>query len=291
MKKGLFTFTSLILVLFISSAATAQDCCVPADANTDLTIDALDVPHFAAVLLDPGGAEAQSFCSSDLNADGAVDGEDITDFVQALLNPDTVLFDFGPVREDPEAEQIALETLGFSGSLLPSDDLYDLVVQDQALIRASEPFGEFLVNESHSPAWIPNRMIVRIFQGQPRDQYNCLNAFYRVIDETFLVTLGNADWFVVTFPGNLNIRALGMIYQQAPEVELTHPDFIVGRSNAWELTESLLGGYIWNIDDGSFDCEDGCDCHIRYVFESDGEGEVNMLDATTEGGGVCVFPF
>lgn len=291
MKTG--PCASLALAISVSFAAMtrAQDCCIPADTNTDLAIDVFDLAPFVATLLDPSNADAQTFCSSDLNVDGTVDGEDVADFVQALLDPETVLFDFGPVRDDPEAEQIALETLGFSGPLLPSDDLYNLVVQDQALIRASEPFGQFLVGEQHSAAWIPNRMIVRLFQGQPRDQYNCLNTFYRVVDETFLVTLGNADWFVITFSGNLNVEALGMIYQQAPEVELTHPDFIIGRSNAWELSQSLLGGYVWNIDDGSFDCEDGCDCHIRYVFESDGEGDVSLISTMTEGPGICVFPF
>lgn len=286
MKTWIIPVSGLLAVLCVGRAPAAPPCCIPGDANGDLTIDPLDVPVFVGALMDPGGADSGALCSSDLNRDGSVDGADVAGFVAVLVQPDAGLFDYGPPRANAEAEQIGLETLGPAGPLLLDDPTYDRIVTDQALIRADTPA---LANEPHSMAWAPDQLIVKVLLGLPRDAYQCLNVFYRVMDEQFMFTSGGGDWYVLTFAGKANVEALGRIYRTAPEVELADPNGLIGGANFWTPSPQLGGVWRWEIDDGFMDCFDGCDCHRLYVYETTADGVATLLSFQEVGFSWCPF--
>ncbi len=274
------------LIVIATSAANAQTCCLRGDVNADLSIDLGDIGSFVATLLDPGAATSQALCAADTDSDGDVNGGDVTGFVDVLMDPDSALFDFGPPLADAEAEQIGLELLGPGGPLLVPPETYQRIDTDLDLIRAHTPA---LISEAHTPAWSPNQIIVKVLIGMPTENYDCLNALYQMIDEEFLFQSGGGNWYVLTFAGNLNVEALGLIYQAAPEVEIAEPNGIIGGANFWVPTPQSGGFWRWDIDDGFLDCFDGCDCHRLYVFRTSAAGSVNLVSYQEVGPPHCDF--
>lgn len=279
-------FTVLGLVIACAAAARtpvgAQSCCLTGDANTDLQVDLLDVPPFVETVLDPASADQRVFCACDTNHDDVVDGDDIADFVVVMLDPHLALFDFGPAWPDAEAEQIGLEMQGPGGKLLLSADEYARVDRDLDLIRAAYPA---LAAQTHSPAWSANELIVKILAGLPAADYECLNAYYQVTTVEHLF----GDWYVLTFAGNLNVEALALAYEALPEIQYADPNGLIGGENFWRPT--VLGGdfWEWDIDDGFWDCFDGCDCHRHYVIQTDDAGQVDLIWYEEYGWSWCEF--
>ncbi len=263
-------------------AAEGQVCCLAGDVTVDLRVDGSDVGPFVQALVDPTGMDPRALCAADVNQDQSINVADVGPFVDVLLDPAVGLFDYGPPRNNPEAEQIGLETLGAAGPLLIPNQTYDRIVQDLAAIRAAE---RRLVGETHSMAWAPNQLIVKVFPGLPHDDYLCLNAFYQVVNVEHLF----GDWWVLTFARNLNVLALGAIYVRVPEVEYADPNFMIGGENFWQPTPLTGGVWQWDIDDGFMDCFDGCDCHRYYVFETDTAGNVTLISYQEVGMPWCVF--
>ena len=273
---------SAVICGSVRGAAAAQ-CCLRGDLNRDLSINQLDVPIFVGGVLNPASLTPPQLCPADVNGDSAIDGRDIERFVEYVLDPSLALFDYGPPLPDAEAEQIALEFLGPGGPLLPSAAIYSRVDRDLDLIRAHTPA---LASETNTPAWVSNQLIAAVTIGMPHDEYNCLNAYYRLTSEEFLCC-GNI--YVLTFAGNSNVEALAVIYDAAPEVEFAEPNGLVGGQNFW--TPSDLGGGVWQwtVDDGFFDCFDGCDCHRFYTFNVDAGGTVTLVDYQEFGQPWCRF--
>lgn len=276
----------VVPVALVAAEARAQTCCLRGDANVDLAIDMGDVTPFVAALLNPSAAPPRALCAADANADGEVDGRDVADFVAVLLDPASALFDYGPPPANAEAAQIALEMLGPEGPLLAPQDTYDRIVADLALIRAHTPA---LAPETHAPAWIANQILVKVTNGAPRDDYNCLNAYYQMVDEDFLFQSGGGTWYTLTFAGSLNVEALSVIYAAAPEVEIAEPNGLIGGQNFWVPTPQLSGLWRWDIDDGFHDCFDGCDCHRLYIFRTSAAGAVNLISYQEVGQSWCEF--
>jgi hypothetical protein len=238
--------------------AQAGNCVGDLDGN-----NAVDVTDLLTLLAQWGPCEG---CEADLDGNDVVD---VTDLLELLGNWGPCLFDFGPPRENAEAEQIALESLGSGGPLIESDDLYNRVVQDLGAIRAFEPD---LGPQIHSAAWVPNQMLVSVDLNQPHEQYDALNVYYQVIDVDHLF----GDVYTLTFAGNINVPALAQVYSALPEVNYGEPNYIFGGQNFW--TPSDLGGGLWewDVDDGWHDCFDGCDCHRHYIFQVDDEAAVEL---------------
>lgn len=275
-------FWMAVVFMVSSGIAEAQVCCLAADVSGDLRVDGEDVAAFVQALIDPAGMDPRALCAADIIADGLVDLNDLGPFVDLLLNPAAGLFDFGPPWPDAEAEQIALEMLGAAGPLLVPDPVYQRIDRDLGLIRVTEPR---LAGETHAMAWAPNQLIVELVPGLPLDDYECLNATYQVIDASNLF----GDWYVLTFAGNLNVVALGTIYTAAPEVQFTEPNGLLGGQNYWTPTDLGGGVWRWEVDDGWWDCFDGCDCHRYYVFETDSPGNVTRISYQEQGWPWCEF--
>ena len=263
----------------------------------------------AALVAAPAGAGV--ICSADVDGDGTVGTTDLlellaqwgtnpggppdfdgdgnvgtTDLLFLLGDWGPAVFQYPPPSPNPEAEQIGLEMLGPGGPLLLDPKTFDRIDQDLARIRMFEPN---LVGEVHSPAWLPNDLIVKVLQGFNTDEYQCLKTFYQVVNEQFLFSSGGGDWWVLTFAGNLNVEALVGIYTALDEIEFAEPNGLFGGENFWVPTPLAGGVWQWDIDDGFLDCFDGCDCHRLYVIETDAAGNVTLIDYQEVGQPWCDF--
>ena len=218
-------------------------------------------------------------CIADLDGDGNVGASDL---LALLAGWGPTVFDYSPTLDNPEAEQIALEMLGPAGPLRPELADYERIITDQALIRAAD---KRLLNQTHSPVWVANQMIVQREEGEPQQDYLCLNEFYQVTNESHLFS----NWYVLTFADDLNIPALTSIYMEAASVLFAEPNGIFGGQNFWNPTPLNDGVWQWNIDDGWHDCFDGCDCHRVYVIETDAKGNVQIISIEEWGQPWCDF--
>jgi hypothetical protein len=278
-------FCGVFVGLLINQTTVAQSCCLKGDLNRDLAITPSDVPTFVDVLLDPGELSPHRLCAGDANGDGRVDGDDIDPFLRILADPTLALFDYGPPRANAEAEQIGLEMLGPSGPLLVPDAFYERIDRDLGLIRATYPA---LATQTHAAEWAPNQIIAKVLHGMPRDEYNCLNIYYRMTNEQFLFTSGGG-WYVLTFAGNLNVERLAVIYADAPEIQFAEPNGFIGGENFWTPTPLTGGKWEWFVDDGFLDCFDGCDCHRYYTFITTDTGHVTLTNYQEQGMPWCEF--
>ncbi|MHC5023364.1 MAG: hypothetical protein ACYTGG_05565 [Planctomycetota bacterium] len=220
---------------------------------------------------------------ADFDGSGTVD---ITDLLHLLSQWGPCVFDYGPPRDHAEAWQISLEQLGPTGPLLAPDAAYDRIVRDLNVIRFFYPA---LGGQTHTKAWNPNELIVKVLDALPHDEYESLKTCYDVIDEEFLFNSGGGAWYVLTFSGWCNVEAMAPVFAAAPEVEFAEPNGIVGGENFWTPVD--LGGDVWEwtIDDGFLDCFDGCDCHRMYIIRTDGPGNVTLISYQEFGQPWCVF--
>lgn len=243
------------------STIQAGDCC-PADlAAADNMVNSADL---AQLLGSWGPCPA---CSGDLNGDGLVDPADLATLLGSW---GPCLFEY-PVAFKPEAEQIGLEMLGPDGPMVVPPCLYQRIERDLELIRDLEPS---LIDQIHTPAWAADSFAVSLMENTPLDAYLCLNEYYQVTD----AVNGYDNWWQLTLPGNVNTPALIEEYQALNEVIFAELLYIIGGDDFWVPTPLGDGVWRWEVDDGWFDCYDGCDCHRLYVFETDEAGNVTLID-------------
>jgi hypothetical protein len=255
--------------LTLTAAATACPC--PADVDGSGTVD---VDDLLIVLTEWGPCNG---CAGDVNDDDVVDFVDLLDVLTAW---GPCNFDYEPLQDDAEAEQIGLEMLGAEGPLRMPDDTYDRIDRDLELIRIAEPT---LASENcticgyddaiHSPAWTATKLLVRKVPKAPPDDYEAFNACFDVVREDHLF----GDVYVLHFPHALNAPALAILYTGLDSVEHAQPAATGGRSNFWVPTSLGGGVWRWDIDDGFCDCPAGCYCHRFFVFEVDGDGVVELI--------------
>ncbi|NNF43480.1 MAG: hypothetical protein HKN62_10630 [Phycisphaerales bacterium] len=253
------------------TALPASAC--PADLDDD------DVVGFTDLLTVLSAWGPCPGCVADLDGSGDVG---FTDLLTVLSAWGPCLFEYGPVRDNPEAEQIGLEILGPGGALVLDDTRYERIDRDLGLIRKAEPG---LAGEIHTPAWAPNRIIVRRVAGADLEAYDALNAFFQITDEDHLFS----DWYVLSFPGNLNIPALALVYTDLDAIDLAEPDGLIGGSNTYAPSGRPGETWRWNIDDGFHDCFDGCDCHRLYVIDVTADGSVSTVSYDEVGAAWCDF--
>jgi hypothetical protein len=244
-----------------------------ADLDNDGTVGVTDFLDLLALWgTDPAGPP-------DFNDDGTVGVED---FLTLLAQWGPIAFDFGPQFPHTEAHQIGLEMMGAGGPLVLPPDIYDRIVFDLALIRGYEPA---LAPETHSMAWLPNQLLVDLVPAAPQDEFECLNEQYQVIEMDNIF----GTWWLLTFAGKINVPALGEVYQQTPAVNLYDPNWLIGGQNYWVPTDLGNGWWLWEIDDGWWDCFDGCDCHRLYTFRTGPAGQVILYDYQEVGQSWCEF--
>ncbi len=258
-------------------AGSVEPFC-PGDANSDLAVNFDDLnlvlEGWGSIGADPG----------DVDDDGDVDFDDLN---LVLFNWNDCTFDYGTIYPDDEAWQIGLEMLGSIGSLTLPQSIYDRVERDLGLIRETEPS---LADQTHSAAWSPSGLIIGLLDGADRSEYDAYNGYFQFTGESELFSFGGVTYYVVYFPGKINVERLASMYAQLDEVNSAEPDGLFGGQNYYTPTQLINGSWRWDIDDGFWDCFDGCDCHYIWAFEIDAAGDVTLLDAFQYGQSWCEWP-
>lgn len=271
----LFAATAILSLGAVQAAFAAYPC--PSDLNCDGQVGAADL----GALLGAWGPCAG--CRSDLNGDGHVNAADLG----ALLGSwGGCTFTYNPPVKNQEAEQIGLEMLGAGGPLLLPTADYERIDRDLGLIRAAYPG---LASQFHTMAWAPNQLIVKVLIAVPPSEYPCLKTYYGVTDELLIFTSGGGNWYVLTFAGNSNVETLASIFAAAPEVEFAEPNGLFGGENFYTPQNLGDGIWRWTIDDGFWDCFDGCDCHRFYIIDVDAAGAVSLVSYEEFGQSWCRF--
>jgi len=188
-------------------------------------------------------------------------------------------FDYGPHRDNAEAEQLAM---ALSGSLRAPNAEYARIVGDLAAIRAAYPV---LTDAVDDPDYAPDQLIVKIKSGWPTTTFDQTNAFYQMIDLDVLV----GTTYVLTYCDNLNAPVLASIYEALPEVDYAEPNSFFGHDDSIVVTP-LGSTWRYTIDDGFHDCFDGCDCHRSWTFDVALGGAVALIHFGESGAAWCVFP-
>lgn len=270
---------TLLLCATASTRADAQTCYGPGDITADAAVTLADVSAFATLMAGPGvqppGADP-AFDRADLQGDSDVD---LADF--ALLVPyfKETYFDYGPHRDDEEAEML---TMALTGQLRAPETEYQRIVRDLELIRTTYVD---LVTVIDDPDYVPNQLVIKLVAGEPLDDYHDLNATYMVTAEDHLF----GDWWTLTFCDNLNATVLAAYYTALPAVQYADPNYLIGTDDQIDI--SILAGqtYRYNIDDGFLDCFDGCDCHRVWVLDVDSLGVVTLVSYDEWGMSWCDF--
>ena len=266
-----------VLALGGSPGRSEQTCWGPGDIDADAAVSAGDLAAFADCL---AGPEQPATCSppiaprADLEGDDDVDLRDCAELMQLV---GTAYFNYGPRRDNQEAEMLAM---ALRGTLRAGNSDYDRILRDLGLIRAAYPD---LVTVIDDPDYVPNQLIVKLLAGQPTDGYEALNQYYLVTDEE-VYTWGR----VLTFCDNLNAPVLAAEYAALPEVDWAEPNGLIGNDDI--ITVADMGGvFSYTIDDGFWDCFDGCDCHRLWVFYVTWAGQVTLESYEEYGQSWCEF--
>lgn len=283
MSQGLATSLA-IAILCLATPGTASAiavCDCPADLNSDGSINTLDLGVLlSSWTLPPATACSGAACVADLDHNGVVNSLDLG---VLLSSWGECVFNYGPQFADAEARQIGLEMLGPGGPLLLPQNLYNRIDRDLDLIRAHTPA---LATETHTLAWSPQSLIVALVAGAKTDGFEALNECLGVTG----VTPIGFSFQLVHFPAPINVEALAEIYASLAEVQFAEPDGLIGGQNFWVPTQ-LPGtpddAWQWNIDDGYWDCFDGCDCHNQYVFRTNAAGAVQLISHQFVGAPWC----
>lgn len=250
----------------------------PADLDGDLDVGFGDL---LAVLAAWGPC---ADCPEDLDGSGAVGFGDVL----ALLGAwGSCLFDYGPIRESAEAEQISLELLGAGGPLLVPDDAYERVLRDLSLARAAIPE---LAAVPHSAAFLPDSIVVGLNPDLPHDDYDTLGVYYQVAEVLPSGSGGGIDWYQLTFPRNVNVATLGLIYAALEEVEVAESIGLVGRPTFWAPAPQPDGTWRWQIESGWLDCQVGCICRHVWIADVAAGGEVTLVSYTPPTDPLCLEP-
>lgn len=268
------------LALLAPASYADPPCYGPGDIDADGLVSGSDLDPFAECMAGPeiteppAGCDPEVFARADLHADGDVDLEDYAVLTQLVGE---AYFDYGPQRENLEAELLAMDV---SGELRAPDAEYERILRDLALIRAE--YSE-LVTVIDDEDYVPNQLIVGVDESQPLDDYYALNEFYRVEDEEI-----HYSYRLLTFCDNLNGPELAAIYAALPAVSWGDPNWWIGIDD-YITIEVLESAYRYNIDDGFWDCYDGCDCHREWIIDVDESGTVTLISYEEWGQSWCEF--
>ncbi len=259
-----------------ASSVSAQDCYGPGDIHGDGIVDAADLAAMGQAMRGPdvpisgGDPEAQR---ADSDGDGDVDMRDAACLMRLAGK---TYFDYGPHRDNLEAEMLAMT---LSGHLRAPDAQYERILADLASIRAVFPELATVIDD---PDYAPNQLLVGI-NARSDGGIDRLNEYYRVIDQDI-----HATWRVLTFCDNLNATVLAGEYAAVSGVSWAEPNYMVGIDDYISI-EVLGSVYRYDIDDGFWDCFDGCDCHRQWVIDVDEAGKVTLVSYQEWGMPWCEF--
>jgi hypothetical protein len=267
-----------VVLLPVLPALGQQDCYGAGDLDGDGEVQFADFALLAECLAGPDlgpppECDPNVFTRADLDADGDADLRDL-----ALFAPhfDARYFNYGPRRDNLEAEMLAM---ALSGKLRAPDAEYERILRDLQLIRAAYPQLETVIDD---PDYAPNQLLVGL-EGEPPAGYAAFNQYYLVVDEEI-----HSWWRVLTYCDNLNAEVLALEYAALPGIDWAEANFAIGIDD-YITIQVLATTYRYHIDDGFWDCFDGCDCHREWVIDVDESGTVTLVSYNEWGMPWCDF--
>lgn len=271
-----------IVVCLASSMALAGDqtCVAPGEVLVDGQVDLFDSTLLVICLSGPGVTEPPGGCGAESFEAAAQDGDldvDLRDAAIHLENFGREYFEYGPHRDNPEAEQLAMH---LTGELRAPDEEYFRILGDLALLRDEFPQMGTIIDD---PDYVPNQILVGLQSGAPLIEFDALNEFYLVtaVEKSF-------SFATVTFCDNMNALAVSPEYAELPGLNYAEPNYLIGTDD--QITVEVIGTtYRYTIDDGEMDCFDGCDCHTVYVIDVTDEGDITLVSFEQFGQPWCGF--
>lgn len=267
------------LAIALPAQRSEQTCWGRGDINADATVSAGDLAALANCLAGPDQAgppscDAAHWSRADLESDNDVD---LRDYGELMQLAGTAYFNYGLRRDNLEAELLAME---LRGTLRAGNADYNRILRDLGLIRAAYPELTTVIEDAE---YVPNQLLVKLIEGQPTGGYAALNSYYQLVTEE-VYSWGR----VLTFCDNLNAPVLAAQYDALPETEWAEPNGIIGYDDDITVTDTGLA-FRYVIDDGFWDCFDGCDCHRTWTFNVDGIGHVILVSYEEWGQPWCQF--
>ncbi len=271
----------ILICLFMFTPWIAFGQCVgDGDVTGDGSVTLDDYEAFFTCMDGPGVLPHPAECNPttlsrcDFDLDSDVDLDDASKFLklfQAQYLP------YGPHLENREAEMLAMTLANSRRAPL---DIYQRIQSDLAAIRIAYPQ---LVTVIDDPDYATNQLLVGLQSGQPLDEYYALNDYYLVQSEE-----DHTFFRLLEFCDNINALVVAEDYAALDAIAYAEPNWLIGIDDF--ITVEAAGDiYTYDIDDGFWDCFDGCDCHRVYQFEVDGNALVTLIDYQEYGQSWCEF--
>ncbi len=288
MHRGTSNLAVLLLTTVgastITSMPTASAQCIgPGDADVNHVVDLSDFAVLWECLTGPvnalpnGVCDPQAASAFDTDGDNDVDLRDYARFATSFLRE---YFDYGPHREDPEAERFAMQ---LSGELRAPDEVYERVHRDLAAIRQLYPE---LQGVTDFQEFVGDYLFVRLVSNNDRDMYDALNDYFLVTsDREFEIVPGLHG---LRLCDNINAPVLAARYEELDEVQYAHPDFpacIDCCGSQIYVTESgLYHRYTFYY---AYDTDECFGCWRARVLDTDEAGTVTQVNCTDSCLGEC----
>lgn len=212
----------------------------------------------------PAECDPSAIRVADFDRDGRVT---LRDFAVLSNRMALAYFDYGPHRENLEAEMLALV---LSEEIRAPDELYDRIARDLRLIREEFPDLEEVVN---LVPYSPNQLLVGLKHSASNGTLDELNAFYRVVDVRDIQPISVV---ILTFCDTLNAQVVKSSYQALPDVTFAEPDETFGDGNHITVIP-MASAFRYVFDEGSGDCRFGCQHHRLWTIDVDEGGTVTLI--------------
>lgn len=275
-----FTPSICVLCFIVLPGYADPPCYGPGDLDADGFVDGGDLGVFAECMAGPDVTEPPPGCDPEVFARADLEGEgdvDLLDYAVLSRLIGREYFNYGPHRENLEAEMLAMD---ITGQLRAPDAQYNRILRDLALIRVEFHQLETVIDDMD---YLPNQLLVGLVDGQPLDDYDALNEYYQLESEEI-----HYSFRLLTFCDNLNAPVLAALYAALPAVSWADPNHLIGIDDY--ITIDVIGTtYRYNIDDGFWDCFDGCDCHRFWVIDVGELGDVTLISYEEYGMPWCEF--
>lgn len=257
--------------------AGERHCLGPGDLSADHVVNSLDYSLFADCLggpaLDPGiKCSLEIHMSADVDQDGDIDLLDISKFVVSFGN---TYFDYGPYRDDKEAEYLAIN---LTGELRAPDHEYERIHRDLLLMSAQLPE---LASVRDWRGYGNRHLLVRLLDKDDRDEFDRLNLFYVGASVNIVSGL-----YLIGYCDTLDAPLLAVSYEQLDEVDHATPSYIgctdsscCEETIAIQVSNSSLFRYDFSY---TYPSPEGelCYCWRERTIETDMEGEITLVSCS-----------